>query len=128
MRRAQSALLELGITCVHAPDTPAAFAALQDLAAAGELLLRVVYMPPAATLEQLIARRMAAGSGNGRLRIGHLKCFLDGSLGSHTAAMLAPFEDEPGNTGVVITPPDELAALLRRAADAGFGVAMPRYR
>ena len=124
LRRAQRALLEQGLTCVHAPDTPATFAALQDLAAAGELLLRVIYMPPAATLEQLIARRMAAGSGNGRLRIGHLKCFLDGSLGSHTAAMLAPFEDEPGNTGVVITPPDELAALLRRAADAGFGVAM----
>ena len=63
LRRAQSALLELGITCVHAPDTPAAFAALQDLAAAGELLLRVIYMPPAATLEQLIARRMSAGWG-----------------------------------------------------------------
>ncbi len=124
VRRAQAALLKLGITCVHAPDTPATFAALQDLAAAGELRLRVVYMPPAAALEQLIARRMAAGWGNGRLRIGHLKCFLDGSLGSHTAAMLAPFEDEPGNTGVVITPPEALADLLRRAADSGFGVAM----
>lgn len=124
LRRAQAALLELGLTCVHAPDTPATFAALQDLAAAGELRLRVVYMPPAATLEQLVARRMAAGWGNGRLRIGHLKCFLDGSLGSHTAAMLAPFEDEPGNTGVVITPPEALADLLRRSSDAGFGVAM----
>ena len=124
VRRAQTALLKLGITCVHAPDTPATFAALQDLAATGELRLRVVYMPPAATLEQLVARRMAAGWGDGRLRIGHLKCFLDGSLGSHTAAMLAPFEDEPGNTGVVITPPEALADLLRCAADSGFGVAM----
>ena len=76
VRRAQAALLKLGITCVHAPDTPATLAALQDLAAAGERRLRVIYMPPAATLGQLIARRMAAGWGNGRLRIGHLKCFL----------------------------------------------------
>ena len=124
LRRAQTALLKLGLTCVHAPDTPATFAALQNLAAAGELLLRVIYMPPAATLDQLIARRMAAGWGDDHLRVGHLKCFLDGSLGSHTAAMLAPFEDEPGNTGVVITPPEALATLLRRAADSGFGVAM----
>ncbi len=130
LRRAQTALLDLGITCVHAPDTPATFAALQELAAAGELLLRVIYLPPAATLEQLDSRVCgndgagAAGWGKGRLRIGHLKCFLDGSLGSHTAAMLAPFEDEPGNIGVVITPPAALAALLRRAADSGFGVAM----
>ncbi|MAG36059.1 MAG: amidohydrolase [Dehalococcoidia bacterium] len=124
LTRAQTALLQLGLTCVHAPDTPATYAALQDIHDAGELQLRVIFMPPASALEDLAARRMSAGWGSERLRLGHLKCFLDGSLGSHTASMLSPFEDEPDSTGIVITHPEALVPLLGRAAEAGFGLAM----
>ena len=42
------------------------------------------------------------GRGDEWLRIGGLKGFVDGSLGSHTAAMFAPYTDEPGDTGLFV--------------------------
>ena len=57
-----------------------------------------------------------------RLRVGPLKVFVDGSLGTRTAFCAQPY---PGLTGpeahgLLRTPPDELARLLRRAAAAGL--------
>ena len=68
--------------------------------------------------------------------MGWLKLFADGSLGSRTAALLEPYEPEPGfsgagagdgrgpatpaNRGISVTPQDVLANLTRRAAEAGI--------
>ena len=63
----------------------------------------------------------------GRLRLGWLKTFADGSLGSRTAALLEPLEPLPGEPpppnggyGVWLTPPDELRAQAARAASLGI--------
>ena len=61
-----------------------------------------------------------------RLRMGPLKLFVDGSLGTRTAFCHDPY---PGATGpdahgLLRTPPAELEQLLRRAASAGLGLAV----
>ncbi len=63
------------------------------------------------------------GFGGERVRIGLLKLFADGALGSGTAAMLEPYEDAPGDRGIATLALDELVELLRRARSGGIGVA-----
>jgi predicted amidohydrolase YtcJ len=65
-----------------------------------------------------------AGRGDDWLRIGALKGFVDGSLGSHTAAFHAPFDDAPGDRGFFVTEPDELYAQIAGADRAGLHVAV----
>src|SRR5207244_4858404 len=60
--------------------------------------------------------------GNEFVRIGGVKGFMDGSLGSSTAKMFEPYEGEPKNTGVFVTPPDTMRALVRSADAAGLNV------
>ena len=57
------------------------------------------------------------GLGDGYLRVGYLKAFMDGTLGSQTARML-------DGSGVEITSGDELAEIVRRGAEAGWPVAV----
>jgi predicted amidohydrolase YtcJ len=67
---------------------------------------------------------MRTGLGDAMLRVGALKIFADGTLGSQTASMLDPFEGQPGNRGIQVRTPDEIDALVRRANDAGFWTAI----
>ncbi len=64
------------------------------------------------------------GRGDAWLRIGALKGFVDGSLGSHTAAFLAPFEDAPADRGLFVTEPDVLYASIAGADKADLHVAV----
>jgi predicted amidohydrolase YtcJ len=54
--------------------------------------------------------------------VGAVKVWLDGALGSRGAALHAPYCDDPDNTGLLLVPPDELAAVVREAAGRGFQV------
>jgi predicted amidohydrolase YtcJ len=56
----------------------------------------------------------------GRLKMGPLKLFADGSLGSHTAALRMPYDDSPGTTGVLAMEGAVLKDLARKADAAGF--------
>jgi len=53
-----------------------------------------------------------------------VKLFADGALGSRGAALLAPYSDDPGNTGLLLTPPAELRRSARIVADSGFQLAV----
>jgi predicted amidohydrolase YtcJ len=132
-------LLALGVTAVHDPgglseqhDLTGPIEAYRALAASGELRLRA---HPCIRPEQLdAAEREGIRSGQplgpdplDRLRLGWLKTFADGSLGSRTAALLEPLvrgADEPeppnGGYGVWLTPPRELHAQAARAATLGI--------
>ncbi len=133
-----AALVGLGVVAVHDPGGVAAradldgpIAAYRDLAASGRLRLRVHACVRPEQLDAVVAAGLRSGDPlgpdpRGRLRLGWLKLFADGSLGSRTAAMLEPLErlqDEPeppnGGYGVWVTTPDELRELARRAAGAG---------
>ncbi len=64
----------------------------------------------------------ARGRGDDWLRIGGLKGFADGSLGSHTAAMFDGFTDKPSDKGFFVTPPESLYARTLGADKAGLQV------
>ncbi len=90
--------------------------------AAHRLRIRIYAAVPLASWAQLRDTIAARGRGDDWLRIGGLKAFVDGSLGSHTAAMLAPFSDAPGDTGLLVTPPESLYAWTAAADRAGLHV------
>jgi hypothetical protein len=80
---------------------------------------------PLSTVDRLARFVEAEGStGDDWLRWGGLKGFVDGSLGSGTALFAEPYTDEPTNTGLRVTPLDELRAQIRRADAAGLQVAV----
>lgn len=110
----------LGLTGAHSMESPRAFAAFQRLRREGGLSLRLYESIPAAQLDQALALGLQTGVGDEWLRLGHLKIFADGALGSRTALMLAPYEGEPENTGIAMYPREAIRDLVRRAAAAGI--------
>ena len=141
MRPLVDELLALGVVAVARPGRPrpssttsrGPIEAYRALAAAGELGLRVAPVRPArAARRRASAEGIRSGQPLGpdpldRLRLGWLKTFADGSLGSRTAALLEPLErgagePEPpnGGYGVWLTPPEELRAQATRAAALGI--------
>jgi hypothetical protein len=59
---------------------------------------------------------------NTLLHTGMLKGFMDGSLGSHTAAMLAPYTDQPENSGIPRYDQAKLTKMTKERLDAGFQI------
>lgn len=59
-----------------------------------------------------------------RLKLGALKGYVDGTLGSKTAAMLEPFTDDPHNSGIPRRTPEELTKMIVERDAAGFQIAL----
>ena len=74
--------------------------AYQKLEKAGQLTARVYLFTPIGLYERLTNASIEKAFGSDRLRIGGLKGFADGSLGSSTAWFTEPFTNEPGNRGL----------------------------
>lgn len=96
--------------------------AFRSLAAKGDLPLRIysmVWMPGEAGEAQL---RTGPEQDGPYLDVRCLKLILDGALGSRGAALLAPYSDDPGNTGLLIWKEPDLMAVLGRAKARGLQV------
>ena len=78
--------------------------AYQALDRSGELTARVYLFTPISAFERLANANIEKRFGSDRLRIGALKGFADGSLGSSTAAFYDPFLGEPQNRGLTMKP------------------------
>ena len=77
------------------------FQILEEIEKNGKLTARVSeWLPFDDSLDQLNARRSAHPSTDLMLHTGMLKGFMDGSLGSHTAALIEPYSDDPKNSGL----------------------------
>jgi predicted amidohydrolase YtcJ len=113
-----------GLTGVHVPEEAEALRDYQELYARRSLRLRVLTHLPQNRLDEAIALGIRSGFGDERLRIGGLKIFADGSLGSKTASLLQDYEDEPGYRGLPTLPMRELDDLVMKAARAGISVAV----
>jgi predicted amidohydrolase YtcJ len=100
------------------------FRLYQQLAKSGQLTLRVDLRWPIAEWQRLADLGVTAGMGNDWVRIGGVKGFIDGSLGSSTAKMFEPFVNEPGSTGVYVTPPAKMRDYVLAADRAGLSVAV----
>ncbi|HEU4629376.1 MAG TPA: amidohydrolase [Gemmatimonadaceae bacterium] len=111
-----------GVTAVHHMGSWDDLAVFERAHAAGRLRTRIYAAVPLASWERLRDTVAARGRGDAWLRIGGLKGFVDGSLGSHTAAFHEPFTDQPGDRGLLVTPPESLYAWTRGADAAGLHV------
>jgi predicted amidohydrolase YtcJ len=91
-----------GVTSVQAMSTDyPTIAALADLLREGKLTLRVYAVPAISTVEDQAQLGIGRAFGAPLLRIGALKAFADGSLGSRTAYFFEPFDDQPDNRGLL---------------------------
>ena len=129
VRVASAEFHRLGLTGVHAftgasAEGPNQFATLQRLHAGGELAIRTTATVPDRLLEAAAEAGLRSGVGDAMLRVGPLKIFSDGTLGSQTASMLESFAGQPGNVGIRVRTPEEIDRLVRRAIEAGLGTAI----
>jgi len=119
-----------GLTGIHEvtglPETTgsATLRAFQRLRADGRLSVRVLMGIPEANLDAAVNLGLRSGLGDELLRIGFLKIFADGTLGSQTASMLAPYEGVDANVGIAIHTRPALIDLVGRAAAAGIACAI----
>jgi predicted amidohydrolase YtcJ len=100
------------------------FRLYQNLAKAGQLTTRIDFRWPIAEWKQLADLGAESGLGDDWIKIGGVKGFADGSLGSSTAKMFEPFLNEPANTGVRVTPLDKMREYVLGADAAGISVAV----
>ena len=62
------------------------------------------------------------GYGDGFLSLRAVKLYADGALGSRGAALLAPYADDPKNSGLLFHAPDEMTAMIAKALGKGYQV------
>jgi len=105
LRAAQRALAyaaRLGVTSLQdmGPD-PEDVAVYSELAERGELTSRIYSVPPIASVEDQVKVGIRHAWGSDYLRLGALKAFADGSLGSTTAYFFEPYTDAPNTRGLL---------------------------
>ena len=120
---AARALHASGVTGVHDFEGQDAHRLLRRLAASDGPRLRTLMHLPHAQLGMAIELGLSSGLGDPWFRLGAVKLFADGTLGSRTAAMLAPYEGT-SETGLDVIDPVTLRAEVRRAVDHGWSVAI----
>jgi predicted amidohydrolase YtcJ len=107
-----------GVAAIHDKDgwlgAPAIFGRIHEREG---LTLRVWQSLPHEKVRELAELRLRPRLGDDFLRLGYLKAFMDGTLGSQTAWLL-------DGSGVVITSGEELAEIIRAGAAAGWPVAV----
>jgi predicted amidohydrolase YtcJ len=111
-----------GVTSVHHMGTWEDLAVFRRAHDAGRLRVRISAAVPLATWQRLRDEVAARGRGDAWLRIGGLKGFVDGSLGSRTAAFTAPYADALANRGLLVNTPEDLYAWTAAADRAGLQV------
>jgi predicted amidohydrolase YtcJ len=123
MRAIKTALAyaaSLGVTSVqHMNPEYADIAVYAELLRRGELTTRV-YAAPLIThgVEDQAKIGIDRAFGTSYLRIGAVKAYADGSLGSRTAYMFEPFSDEPGNRGLLGAQMQPLSMMRDRMMQA----------
>jgi predicted amidohydrolase YtcJ len=120
LREANRRYLAAGLTTVCDPQvTRRELAAYREAQLRGALDLRVVVMPLSHQLDDLIDIGLVGPFGDDRLRIGALKLYTDGAITGGTAVFTEPLGRDR-QRGTLYHEPEELAALVRRAHEAGW--------
>ena len=107
------------------PTTPATawrFAPIRSFGAAASWACACCSNSRSATSTICAAIGLRSGLGDAWLRVGGVKMFADGALGSRTASMLQPYVDEPNNWGVAATDPEEMLEQALAASVAGLSL------
>ena len=122
----ETALADLsshGITSAQDFSSWEDFQIYEEIEADGKLTARISeWLPFDDSITELNRKRDSHPASDNMLHTGMLKGFMDGSLGSKTAALLAPYSDDPGNSGIPQYAPDKLNAMTRERVLAGFQI------
>jgi predicted amidohydrolase YtcJ len=99
------------------------FQIFEELEKEGKLTARISeWLPFDEPVESLTKKRDSHPQSDFMLHTGLLKGFMDGSLGSHTAAMLEPYADDPKNSGLPRYDPVKLNDMTKERVLAGFQI------
>jgi len=99
------------------------FQVLEELEKSGKLTARISeWLPFDDPVDKLDERRKSHPASDNMLHTGMLKGFMDGSLGSHTAAMIEPYSDDPKNSGLPRYDAPKLNEMTKERVLAGFQV------
>ncbi|MBV9019866.1 MAG: amidohydrolase family protein, partial [Ktedonobacteraceae bacterium] len=112
-----------GITTIHDIEGETSLHLFQELRDEGALGVRVNMILPRSMLPQLRTRSIN-NDDNDLLRIGGIKIFADGTLGSQTAAMLESFEGNPGNYGILTIAEQEMRDIVSGGSAMGLTIAI----
>jgi predicted amidohydrolase YtcJ len=114
---------ENGITSVQDNSDWENFGIYHQLKEEGKLTVRITeWLPFETPLGDLRNMRSEGGVSDAMLRTGMLKGFLDGALGSHTAALLAPYSDDPATSGILTANLDDYRKMAIERDKAGFQI------
>lgn len=117
-----------GITSIHDISGYDATKLYRQFLQQDKLTVRVTEMQnfedSVETLQKQRAEFATFKDNPSRLKLGALKGYVDGTLGSKTAAMLAPFSDDPNNSGIPRRSPEELTKMIVERDKAGFQIAL----
>ena len=120
LKAAMQYVAERGVTSVHNMGDFEGLATMTRAHQAKSLITRIYQITPIAAWQRLRDTIASRGRGDEWLRIGGLKGFVDGSLGSHTAAMFAPFTDSPKDSGFLVTSEEQLYRWTSQADRDGL--------
>lgn len=117
-------LAQHGITsCQDYSPNWDSFQVYEELEKEGKLTARISeWLPFDEPVEDLTKKRDSHPQSDLMLHTGMLKGFMDGSLGSHTAAMLEPYADDPKNSGLPRYDPVKLNDMTKERVLAGFQI------
>jgi predicted amidohydrolase YtcJ len=123
LERATREAVQNGVTSVQDYSTWDDFLVLEQMEREGALPLRITeWLRFDDPLDVLEAHRASHSQEDPLLHTGMLKGFMDGSLGSRTAALLAPYSDDPGNSGIPLYKQERLNQMTVDRAKAGFQI------
>jgi len=111
-----------GVTSVHDMSDWRSLATFRRAAEKANLKTRIYQSVPLKDWRRLAKEIEINGRGDNWLKIGGLKGFMDGSLGSHTAAFFQPFTDTPSDRGFFINEATDMANWITAADNAGLHV------
>ena len=117
-------LAERGVTAVHHMGSWSHVDVFRAAQRRGLLKTRIYACTPLEQWQRLANEVRDRGRGDEWLKIGGLKGFVDGSLGSHTAAFLEPFSDAPSDRGLLVNTAEDLEDWTSAADRAGLHVAV----
>jgi predicted amidohydrolase YtcJ len=110
-----------GVTSVQDNSEWEDFEVYRDLKQEGKLTVRITeWLHFTTPLKELQNQRSEGGVGDPWLKTGMLKMVTDGALGSRTAALLAPYSDDPSASGIMIMDPERLRQMAIERDKAGF--------
>jgi len=121
---AMAYVADRGVTAVVHMGTFDDLTVFRRARAAGRLRTRITACTPLAEWERLAELVAAEGRGDEWLQWGCVKGFVDGSLGSQTAAFFEPFTDAPDDAGFFVNTEEDLQAWTAAADAAGLDVAI----